>query len=364
MLKPQRALFVSWAAALGGVESSVHARMLGLRALGVESEKLFFQSGDGLESFADFPVYVTERRDQFASIVRDRGYDLISLINTAHHLKTLLEMGFRGKVIYEVRGLSSAAAKYLPQLSAREIHAIIVPSSFVAGLVHQGISDRAIPVHVVYNATDTKLFRPLDRPDLSLAPQLFTKPVVLWVGRLDTNKNWREMLAIAKLLIQRGQDLSFAFVVDTSMSSDLDQFHRSVEQFGLRDRVRLHSSVPRPAMPHFYAIAALSGGCTISTSRSEGFQNSLLEAMACGCPVISSAIPGNTELITDGNNGRLYPIGNLTAAAQAIEEIVHRLQEREQMVRRGLARIMRDHTPIRHAESFLRAVYQAQIGGS
>jgi glycosyltransferase involved in cell wall biosynthesis len=53
-------------------------------------------------------------------------------------------------------------------------------------------------------------------------------------------------------------------------------------------------------------------------SRSEGFCNALLEAMACGVPSVVTRVGGNPEAITDGENGFLVPVDDDAAAADRL----------------------------------------------
>ena len=67
-------------------------------------------------------------------------------------------------------------------------------------------------------------------------------------------------------------------------------------------------------LPGFYRSADLY----LAATHSDGTSISLLEAMACGCPVLVSDIPGNREWVTPGENGWLFPAGDADALAQAI----------------------------------------------
>jgi glycosyltransferase involved in cell wall biosynthesis len=57
-------------------------------------------------------------------------------------------------------------------------------------------------------------------------------------------------------------------------------------------------------------------------SLSEALSNSLMEAMACGCAVVASAVGGNPELVSDGNTGLLFQAGNATELCDRLERLI------------------------------------------
>jgi L-malate glycosyltransferase len=71
-------------------------------------------------------------------------------------------------------------------------------------------------------------------------------------------------------------------------------------------------------LPRYYRSADLY----LSASHSDGTSISLLEAMACGCPALVSDIPGNREWVQQGENGWLFPDGDVLALAEAISQAV------------------------------------------
>jgi len=79
-------------------------------------------------------------------------------------------------------------------------------------------------------------------------------------------------------------------------------------------RVLMPGLVNYDRLPRYYHSADLY----VAATHSDGTSISLLEAMACGCPVLVSDIPGNREWVTPGVNGWLFPDGDSSALAEAI----------------------------------------------
>jgi len=83
---------------------------------------------------------------------------------------------------------------------------------------------------------------------------------------------------------------------------------------GVEDKVIFPGQVSQSELPRFYRNADLY----LSASHSDGTSISLLEAMACGKPVIVSDIPGNREWVKQGENGWLFSDGDADHLEQAI----------------------------------------------
>jgi len=87
-----------------------------------------------------------------------------------------------------------------------------------------------------------------------------------------------------------------------------------LEESGLEDRVYLGGRVHHADLPEYYRAADVY----VSASYSDGSSVSLMEALACACPVVVSAIPGNREWIVDGEQGWLFPTGDEDALVAAL----------------------------------------------
>jgi glycosyltransferase involved in cell wall biosynthesis len=92
---------------------------------------------------------------------------------------------------------------------------------------------------------------------------------------------------------------------------------RLLEQSGCIDKVYIAGNVGFEDLVEHYHAADLY----ISASLSDGSSISLLEAMACGLPVIVSDIPGNREWIKPGENGSFFQVDDIEGIAHEILQV-------------------------------------------
>jgi len=112
-----------------------------------------------------------------------------------------------------------------------------------------------------------------------------------------------------------------------------DQLRCLVEKAGLNRRVSFCGTVSQARLPEYYRGADLY----VSATHSDGTSISLLEAMATGCPSAVSAVGGNPEWISPGQQGWLFPCGDVDALSRIIVEAVgqpDRLREMGSSARR------------------------------
>jgi glycosyltransferase involved in cell wall biosynthesis len=108
---------------------------------------------------------------------------------------------------------------------------------------------------------------------------------------------------------------------------------REIEQRGLTSIFYVADSTPNPA-DIFSALDVY-----MSASLSEGFSNVVLEAMASGKPVIATDTGGNPEAVVHGETGLLVPVGSPSSIAQASRQLLQNPVLRQQMGRKGRARV-------------------------
>jgi len=99
---------------------------------------------------------------------------------------------------------------------------------------------------------------------------------------------------------------------------DLPDVRRAVAELGLEGRVRFLGALEREGVLKVFRAADAS----LLTSSWENFPHTVVEALAVGTPVIATAVGGVPELVRDGENGLLVPVGDPEALAAAIRRLV------------------------------------------
>ncbi len=136
-------------------------------------------------------------------------------------------------------------------------------------------------------------------------------PVILGIGRLSRQKNFESLIrAFAIVLAARPARL---LILGSGSDRRKRRLRALAERLGVGNHVDLPGFVPNPAT--FLSRAAIFA----LSSRWEGASNVLLEAMACGCPVVATRAPtGIAEVMLNGRLGPLVAVGDDAALARAI----------------------------------------------
>ncbi|MDR6773708.1 glycosyltransferase [Azospirillum sp. BE72] len=139
-------------------------------------------------------------------------------------------------------------------------------------------------------------------------------PVLLGVGRMVPQKDFSTLIKACALLHDRGCPVRLIIL---GQGPEREALLALTRQLGLADSIDMPGYVQYPA-----AYMARAGALVLS-SRWEGLPTVLIEAMAAGCPVVSTDCPsGPREILMDGHYGHLVPTADVAALAGAIEAVL------------------------------------------
>lgn len=184
-----------------------------------------------------------------------------------------------------------------------------------------------------------------------------TRRYLLCFGRLgDERKNHGLLLrAYAKIVASRPDAPPLVIAGRGKFPTALKQLQA---ELGLVGRVEVRENVPEAELPELYAGAAVF----LLSSDEEGLGLVLLEAMACGTPVVSTDCGGPAEIVVPGT-GHLVPVGDVEGLAARTVEL---LSNEESLAAAGQAarRRMEDHFSLERTGNRFIEVYQELLSGS
>ena len=182
-------------------------------------------------------------------------------------------------------------------------------------------------IHVVYNGCDRTIFYPQSNPEI--LEKYHLKRYFLYVGDMRFYKNLDRCLKAFDRLPQ--SDYQFA-IVGSKDDFFYPQLKQKTEQLAAKDRIVFLDYVPTEDLPILYSMAQ----SLVFASLYEGFGLPVLEAMACGCPVIAS---DRTSIPEVGGDSVLYiNPDDIDDIARGMQQILQDRNLREKLSHQGIAR--------------------------
>ncbi len=237
--------------------------------------------------------------------------------------------------------MKRAYVRFLYRNALATADTVIAISEFTRNELERHFSKYASKIKVVPNALEATLFY----PDL-VGPGL-KRPYALFVGNLKPHKNLRA--AVQAIELQSDPELTLA--IAGASSGFLHGMGKELESLKRNPRLIFLENQDDVALRRLYSHAE----CLVFPSFYEGFGYPALEAMACGTPVICSAIPALEE--TCGDAAVFCCPESSVAFAKAIEAVRSDSTLRSRLIRAGLERV-RLFSP----ERFKRETIAALVG--
>lgn len=216
------------------------------------------------------------------------------------------------------------------------------PTAHAIVAVSNGVADDLAATTGLPRDAITTLYNPVVTEDLAILAKRASghrwldeadPAVVLAAGRLERQKDFPTLLRA----FRRVRDERRARLVVLGEGRDRRALERSIRSLGLADDVDLPGHVANP-----YAFMARAAVFVLSSSF-EGLPGVLIQALAAGCPVVSTDCPhGPAEVLARGAYGRLVPVGDDTALAHAIAATLDE-PRRPERAREAAARFTVEH---------------------
>jgi glycosyltransferase involved in cell wall biosynthesis len=288
-----------------------------------------FDLGAGRVTKAILPLAAYLRRERPAVLISHMGHANLAAITarTLAFAKTQLVLVEHIPVSAYQNDLKRD--RLIPFLARRlypRSDALVAVSHEVARDLEARLGLRDGTVKVIYNAVVSDDLLVKARAPVSHHWLLDgSVPVVLATGRLVPQKNFIALIEAFKIL-RKSRPARLIILGEGKLRSSLETL---VSKLGLADDVLMPGFVENP-----YSFMTRASVFVLS-SLYEGLPTVLVEAMVCGCPVVATDCSGPREIIEQGIDGMLVPVGNVEALAAAMIRLISDAEECQRLASRA-----------------------------
>lgn len=347
------------------------------------------QLWDHLDNFADNALAYIQGQGRNPHIVHshyaDAGYVAtrlvhqlgVPLVHTGHSLgrskrRRLLASGLQRDAIEQRYNISR-------RIEAEE--ATLGTAQLVITSTHQEIEEqyglydyyRPQQMRVVPPGTDLQQFYPPegDERESAIAGVLATflkepaKPIILALSRPDRRKNIVALIEAYGESPQLQQAANLVIIagnrddireLETGAQEVLTEILLTIDQYGLYGKVAYPKYHQPHEVPVLYRLTALSGGVFVNPALTEPFGLTLIEAAACGVPLVATEDGGPRDIIGNCHNGYLIDPLDHEAMAEAIGKTLGDRQHWKILAQNGIEGVRRHYSWQAHAEKYLQLV--------
>jgi glycosyltransferase involved in cell wall biosynthesis len=203
---------------------------------------------------------------------------------------------------------------------------------------------------IVSGATDTSLFRPLPLSEKNRIRRLYNIPpdanVVVYHGRIDRRKGLKDLVKAIGILRRRQYPVH---LVLSGVGPDEDVIRRLLSQENLDKASYVLGYVTYQKSPLVYAM----GDVYCIPTYSEGFSNTIIEAMACGLPVVSTRVVGVGDVFRDTPAVHLVNAHNPKSLANGLQELLLDRTRQQLMGKAGRKLVLERYNWTRVVEKYV-----------
>ncbi len=216
----------------------------------------------------------------------------------------------------EVRSLSSLLTKISARLVSYPLELKLINASDMVTTVSNSVAQELQSyqldpktVRILYNGVDETFFSP--QPN----KQCGGTKNILYVGRITREKGLFDLIEAGRYICDKRSDVHFTCVGN---GKELGILKQNTRTRGLEDKFTFTGQVDKKRLLKLYHDADIF----VFPSYHEGFPTVLLEAMACGLPIVATDVNGNRDVLSAGKNGVLVPPKSPKGMAEAILTLI------------------------------------------
>jgi N-acetyl-alpha-D-glucosaminyl L-malate synthase BshA len=206
---------------------------------------------------------------------------------------------------------------YLPWKFKKIISKLVIKNAAAVVVLTNNMKDEIKKnydrnVLVIPNGIDSEKFKNLSqekiRDELNIKQN---ETIIIFIGTLKPVKGVQYLIEAMEILRQKNLDVKLLLIGDGKEKQNLEKL---VKKLKLEKHVKFIGKIQNEEIPKYMALSNIF----VLPSLSEGFPLTILEAMACGLPIVTTMVRGIPEVVEDGENGFLVEPKNPKEIAEKV----------------------------------------------
>ncbi len=226
--------------------------------------------------------------------------------------------------------------KWSTRYASRKAKKIITVSDFSKQEIIKTYGMAENKVKVIYNGYNALLYKRREdekKIERVLEKYGIIKPYFFYVGRLERKKNTPTLINAFAIFKENNDDAKEKLVLAGDASFGFDEAKYIIEEYGLDAEIIIPGWVEEEDLPYIYSGAK----AFIFPSKYEGFGIPIIQAMACGVPVVASNIPVLKEIA--GEAAIFFDPNDKKNMAKVMTEVANNKELREKLIKNGYKRV-------------------------
>ncbi len=235
---------------------------------------------------------------------------------------------------------------------------IAISQEIADGLKNEEVSTEKI--RKITNFVDTVEFQPVNREKRNIIKKALSineNIVINFTGRIVKRKG---VDILINAFVKNKELLLPSIIIIVGTGPDGDKIRNMVSKLGIKNNVRFLGHNTENEVIRYYHASDIF----VLPSYAEGMPNSLLEAMACGLPVIASKIGGVVDIIEDGKSGILVEPGDVLGLASAMVRLLKDAELRQRLGAEARKRIVEGFSINRIADKYIKLYEELVVHSS
>src|SRR5258706_5588228 len=250
--------------------------------------------------------------------------------------------------VVTIRGTDIERAAYDPSKFSHVMYALQNASAVTANASELVKKTRAFidrDVILIPNGIEAERFKPMQKnialaDGLGLTSKAHKDALVIgFVGELREKKGLKTLL-IGYAQINQKHPTSLLIVGEVRAGEDKNTFEE-IKSSIPNANIVVTGTISHKDIPAYYSLMDIF----VHPSLRDGMPNALLEAMACGKPIVATPVGGIMDVIKDDENGKIVPVNDIDALARAIDQLLEDEGLRKRLGKAARIKIVQEFTP-------------------